>query len=102
MLELFPKILPLKKILELQDWKKTAKKKENFKPEIKLMIENWQHELYQLEKKQAKRAKLIANMRWRWRGKNTPKLERQNMQNQTTFELDTDDNKAKYSSSPKE
>ena len=41
-------------------------------------------------------------MRWRWRGKNTPKLERQNMQNQTTFELDTDGNKAKYSSSPKE
>ena len=32
-------------------------------------------------------------MRWRWRGKNAPKLERQNMQNQTIFELDTDDNK---------
>ena len=38
-------------------------KKENFKPEIKLMIENLQDELYQLENKQAKGAKLIANIR---------------------------------------
>ena len=29
-------------------------------------------------------------------------LERQNMQNQTIFELYTDDNKSKYSSNPKE
>ena len=38
-------------------------KKENFKPEIKLMIENLQDELYQLENKQAKGAKLGANIR---------------------------------------
>ena len=43
MQELFPKFPLFKKILEFQDWKKTAKliKKEKFKPEIKLMIENW-------------------------------------------------------------
>ena len=40
-------------------------------------------------------------------GKNCPKtffkvLERQNMQNQTIFELYTDDNKSKYSSNPKD
>ena len=54
MLELFPKIPPLKKISQFQDWKKTTelvKEKENFKPEIKLMVENWQDELYQLENK---------------------------------------------------
>ena len=38
-------------------------KKENFKPEIKLMIENLQDKLYQLENKQAKGAKLIADIR---------------------------------------
>ena len=38
-------------------------KRENFKPEIKLMIENLQDELYQLENKQAKGAKLAANIR---------------------------------------
>ena len=54
MLELFPKIPPLKKISQFQDWKKTTelvKEKGNFKPEIKLMVENWQDELYQLENK---------------------------------------------------
>ena len=48
-------------------------KKENFKPEIKPMIENLQDELYQLESKQAKDAKLRANIR-SWRAKNAPKL----------------------------
>ena len=48
-------------------------KKENFKPEINLMIENLQDELYQLENKQAKGAKLRANIR-SWRAKNVPKL----------------------------
>ena len=37
------------------------------------MIENLQDELYQLESKQAKDAKLCANIR-SWRAKNTPKL----------------------------
>ena len=43
MQELFPKLPLFKKMLEFQDWKKTANfiKKENFKPEIKLIIENW-------------------------------------------------------------
>ena len=68
------------------------------------MIENLQDELYQLENKQAKGAKLRANIR-SWWAKNTPKtffkvLERQNMKNQTIFELYTDDNKSKYSSNP--
>ena len=63
------------------------------------MIENLQN--YQLENKQAKGAEICANIR-SWRTKNAPKtffevLERQNMKNQTIFELYTDDNKSKYS-----
>ena len=66
------------------------------------MIENLQDELYQLENKQTKEAKLRAKIR-SWRTKNAffKVLERQNMQNQTIFELYTDDNKSKYSSNPK-
>ena len=42
------------------------KTKENFKPEIKPMIENLQDEIYQLENKQKKGDKLCANIRsWR-------------------------------------
>ena len=66
MLELFLKIPPLKKVLEFHDLEKTAKliqKKENFKPEIKSMIENLQDELYELKNKQAKGAKLGATIR---------------------------------------
>ena len=66
MLELSLKIPPLKKILNFQDWKKTAKllyEKENFKLEIKPMTENLQDEVYQLENKQAKVPKLGANIR---------------------------------------
>ena len=66
MLELFLKIPPLKKMLNFQDWKKTAKllyEKEKFKPEIKPMTENLQDEVYQLENKQAKGPKLGANIR---------------------------------------
>ena len=48
-------------------------KRENFKPEIKPMIENLRNELYQLENKQAKGAKLLGNIR-SWRAKNAPKL----------------------------
>ena len=39
-------------------------KKENFKPEIKSIIKNLQDELYQLENKQAKGAKLRAKIKW--------------------------------------
>ena len=38
-------------------------KEENFKPEIKLTIKNLQDELYQLENKQAKCAKLRAKIK---------------------------------------
>ena len=68
------------------------------------MIENLQNQLYQLENKQAKCAKLCANIRI-WRAKNRiwkTVLERQNMTDQTIFELYTDDNKSKYSSNPKD
>ena len=77
------------------------------KQEIKLIIENLQDELYQLKKKQAKGAKLRANIRQKLEGEKCSKtffkvLERQNMQNQTIFELYNDDNKSKYSSNPKD
>ena len=64
-LELSLKISPLKKILEFQDWKKTAKltQKKPLKPEIKTTIENLKGELYQLENKQAKGTKLGTNVR---------------------------------------
>ena len=60
----FLKIPPLEKILEFQDRKKTRKlyKKENFKPEFKPVIENLQDEVFQLENKQAKHAKMGANV----------------------------------------
>ena len=71
------------------------------------MIENLKDELYKLENKQAKGAKIRANIRKELEGKKWSKtffkvLERQNMQNQTTFELYTDGNKSKYSSNPKD
>ena len=81
-------------------------KKETFKPEIKPMIQNVQDGLYQLKNKQAKGAKLRANIsQEELEGKKCPKtffniLERLNMQNQTIFELYTDDNKSKQFSNP--
>ena len=51
----------------------TSIKKENFKPEIKPMIEHLQDELYQIENKQAKGTKLRANIRWELEGKNAKK-----------------------------
>ena len=39
-------------------------KKENFKPEIKSIIKNLEDELYQLENKQAKGAKLRDKIKW--------------------------------------
>ena len=55
MLEPFLKTPPIKKILEFQ--------RTNFESEIKLMIENLQDELYQLENKHEKGAKRVANIR---------------------------------------
>ena len=66
------------------------------------MIENLQDELYQLENKQAKSSKPCANIR-SWMPQTFFKvLERQNVQNQTLFELYTDDSKSKYSSNIKD
>ena len=61
-------------------------KKENYKPEIRPMINTFQDELYLLESKQAKGAKIRANIRWDLEGEKCSKtffqvLERQNMQN---------------------
>ena len=78
-------------------------KKENFKPEIKSIIKNLQDELYKLENKQAKGAKLCVKIKWELEGEKCSKiifkvLERRNMQNQKISELYTDDNKSKHSS----
>ena len=82
-------------------------KKENFKSEIKPMIENLQDELYQLENKQSKSANVRANIRWeleceKWSEIFFKVLERQNLQNQTISESYTDDNKSRNSSNPKD
>ena len=65
MLRYFLKTPSLKKSLEFQNQKKSMKfiQKKNFKPKIKSMIENLQNGLYQLDKTQAKGAKLRANIR---------------------------------------
>ena len=80
-------------------------KKENFKPEIKSIIKNLQDELYQLENKQAKGAKLRARIKWELEGEKCSKtffkvLGRRNVQNQTISKIYTDDNKSKHSSNP--
>ena len=61
-------------------------RKKKIKPEIKPIIRNLQDELYQLENKQRKGAKLGASIRWKLEGKKCSKtffkvLERKNMQN---------------------
>ena len=71
------------------------------------MINTFQDELYLLESKQAKGAKIRANIRWDLEGEKCSKtffkvLERQNMQNQTISELYIDDQKSKYSKYPSE
>ena len=82
-------------------------KKENFKPEIRPFINNLQDELYSLESKEAKGAKIRANIRWDLEGEKCSKsffniLERQHMQNQTISELYIDDEKSKTSENPKD
>ena len=61
-------------------------------------MENLQDEFYQSKNKQVKGAKLPTMIRQELEGEKCSKtffkvLERQNMQNQTIFELFTDDNK---------
>ena len=65
MLEHVLKIQPLKEILEFQDLKRGYETytKKKLKPEIKPIIKNLQGELYQLENKQAKGAKLRPTIR---------------------------------------
>ena len=63
-----------------------------FKPEIKPIITNLQDELYQLENKQAKSAKLRPTIRWKLEGEKCSKtffkvLERKNTRNQTRSEF---------------
>ena len=82
-------------------------KKENFKPEIRPFINNLQDELYSLESKQAKSAKIHANIRWDLEGEKCSKsffniLERQHLQNQTISELYIDAEKSKTSVNPKD
>ena len=54
MLELFLKTFTISRKQNFNTEEKTAKlyKKENFKPQIKLMTENQKNELYELENKQ--------------------------------------------------
>ena len=74
---------------------------------MKHLINNLQDEIYSLESKQARGAKIRANIRWDLEGEKCSKnlfqiLERQNMQDQTISELYTDDKKSKYSYNPKD
>ena len=66
-------------------------KKENYKPEIRPMINTFQDQLYLLESKQAKGAKNRANIRWGLEGEKCSKtffqvLERQNMVSESATE----------------
>ena len=69
------------------------------------MIENLQDELYQLENKPAKGAKLRANIRWELESEKCSKtffkvIGRKNLQNRIISELYNDDNKSKCSKNP--
>ena len=79
------------RILEFLEATKLIQK-ENFKPEIKAITENIQDEFYQSEKKQSKRAKFCAKIRWKLECQKYLKtffnvLERRNLPNRTIFEL---------------
>ena len=71
------------------------------------MIEMLPDDLYQIENKQAKGAKLHANIRWELEEETCSKtfskvLKRQNLQNETISGLYADDDKSRYSSNPKD
>ena len=70
-LKLFLKIPPLRKILEFKDWKtaKLIQKKKTSNQKLNQWFENLQDELYQLENKQTKGAKLGAVIRYEVEGK---------------------------------
>ena len=69
-LKLFLKIPPLRKILEFKDWKtaKLIQKKKTSNQKLNQWFENLQDELYQLENKQTKGAKLGAVIRYEVEG----------------------------------
>ena len=95
------------RIPRLKKRRRSLLKKENFKPEIKPMIEMLPDDLYHIENNQAKGAKLHANIRWELEEETCSKtfskvLERQNLQNETMSGLYADDDKSKYSSNPKD
>ena len=84
----FPKILPHRKTLEYPDLKRDCKTyiKKKILNWNKTFINNLQDELYSLESKQARGAKICANIRWDLEGVKCSKsffniLERQHMQN---------------------
>ena len=62
------------RISRLKEDCKTYTKKENFKPEIKSMIENLKDEVCQLEKNTQKVLNLVLILDRRWRAKNAPEL----------------------------
>ena len=71
------------------------------------MINNLQDKLYSLESKQARGAKIRANIRWDLVGEKCSKsffkiFKRQNMQNQTILTLHTDDRKSRFFGNPEE
>ena len=86
------------RISRLKNRLRNLYKKQNFKPEIKLITKNLQDELHQLENKQAKGAKHRSNIRSELEGEKNSKtffkvLERRNMQNQTISKSYINDNK---------
>ena len=66
------------------------------------MINTFQDELYLLESKQTKGAKIRANIRWDLEGKTCSKTFFKFLKDKTILELYTDDQKSKYSSNPNE
>ena len=78
-------------------------RKENFKPEIKSLINNLQDELYSIESKQVRGAKIRASIRLDLEGEKCSKyffkiLERQHMQNEAVSELYANDKRSEFSS----
>ena len=62
------------RISRLKKRLRNLNKKENFKPKIKPMIENFQDELYRLESKQAKVLNFMLTSGGNWRKKEAPRL----------------------------
>ena len=76
MVEHFPKIQPLKEILEFQNWKRAYETYKKRKSQTRNLI-NYQKfkrwTLYQFENKEAKSAKLRAKIKWELEGEKSSK-----------------------------